>query len=113
MSTSTGFQVLSDLHLEVGQQYSLFDFPAAAPYLILAGDIGRFKDYNALLNFLTAQTERFRLVFLVLGNHEFYESPHSKTLDLALKMEKEPGLDANSYYYTARDLICPVPISLY
>lgn len=76
------FQYMSDLHLEVGQQYSTFDFPPTAPYLILAGDIGRLIDYDKLLLFLTKQTSRFDAVFYVLGNHEFYGTSRSKGLEL-------------------------------
>lgn len=63
---------MSDLHLEVGQQYADFDIPAEAPYLILAGDIGRLKDYQPYLEFLGRQCDHFVKVFLVLGNHEFF-----------------------------------------
>lgn len=38
-------QIMSDLHLEVGQQYASFTFPTTAPFLMLAGDIGRLIDY--------------------------------------------------------------------
>lgn len=66
------FQYMSDLHLEVGQQYLTFDFDPRAPYLILAGDIGRLVDYESYLAFLRKQMARYERVFLVLGNHEFY-----------------------------------------
>lgn len=59
----TSYQINSDLHLEVGQQYSSILIPASTPYLVLAGDIGRLADY-------LTQIEQFELVFLVLGNHE-------------------------------------------
>jgi hypothetical protein len=65
-------QNLSDLHLEVGQQYATFTFPATAPFLLLAGDIGRLIDYDAYRSFLELQVARYKKVFLVLGNHEFY-----------------------------------------
>ena len=38
---------MCDLHLEVGQQYLIFDFDVTAPNLILAGDIGRLIDYES------------------------------------------------------------------
>ncbi|KAI9847536.1 MAG: hypothetical protein M1838_000835 [Thelocarpon superellum] len=43
---------MSDLHLEAGRQYTTFDLPTRAPYLILAGDIGRLADYDLYLDFL-------------------------------------------------------------
>lgn len=55
---SSSFQVLSDLHLEINQQYS-FDIPVCSKYLILAGDIGRLEDYNKYRDFLQNQTSKF------------------------------------------------------
>lgn len=87
------FQVLSDLHLEVGQQCSTFDFPTTAPNLVLAGDIGLLSNYDAYLNFLHNQTARYDRVFLVLGNHEFYGLDFATALSTAKKLEKEPCLE--------------------
>jgi predicted phosphodiesterase len=80
---------MSDLHLEVGQQYASFEIPPTAPYLILAGDIGRLIDYDSYLAFLAAQTARFELVFLILGNHEFYDLSITAGLEKARKLEQE------------------------
>lgn len=89
---SHSFQILSDLHLEVGQQYSTFEIPPSAPYLILAGDIGRLIDYASYLSFLARQTQHFQKVFLVLGNHEFYGLSFTAGLQQAQKLELEPIL---------------------
>jgi predicted phosphodiesterase len=91
-SSSPSFQILSDLHLEVGQQYSAFQIPPSAPYLILAGDIGRLIDYAAYLDFLARHIERFNKVFLILGNHEFYELSISAGIEEAERLEREPVL---------------------
>ena len=82
---------MSDLHLEVGQQYADFLIPAKAPYLILAGDIGRLKDYQPYLGFLIRQCNHFSKVFLVLGNHEFFGISHAEGLRLARRLQVEPG----------------------
>ncbi|KAK3902676.1 hypothetical protein C8A05DRAFT_43946 [Staphylotrichum tortipilum] len=74
------------------QQYTSFTFPAAAPFLLLAGDIGRLVDYASYLVFLFAQTARFKRAFLVLGNHEFYGLFYSASLDAARKLSAEPSL---------------------
>ena len=87
----TRFQIMSDLHLEVGQQYRVFKIPVEAPYLILAGDIGRLKNYQPYLDFLRRQCECFTMVFLILGNHEFFRTSHAEGLRLARCLEKEPG----------------------
>ena len=91
----TKFQIMSDLHLEVGQHYADFDIPAAAPYLVLAGDIGRLKDYQPYLDFLRRQCMHFIKVFLVLGNHEFLGVSHAEGLRLARGLEMEPGCHGN------------------
>jgi len=70
-------QILSDLHLEMGNQ-DQFTFEAIAPYLALLGDIGSplkptYKE------FLLAQAKRFIMVFVVAGNHEFFKSTWATT----------------------------------
>lgn len=82
---------MSDLHLEVGQQYAEYEITPKAPFLILAGDIGRLKDYQPYLDFLRRQCNQFTTVFLVLGNHEFFGSSRAEGLRLASSLEKEPG----------------------
>ena len=91
--SGTSFQIMSDLHLEVGQQYADFDIPAVAPYLILAGDVGRLKDHQPYLEFLRQQCRQFTKVFLVLGNHDFFGTSHTEGVRLARSLEKEPGCE--------------------
>ncbi|SPO04278.1 related to Ser/Thr protein phosphatase superfamily [Cephalotrichum gorgonifer] len=91
-AAATQFQILSDLHLELGQQYSTYTFPATAPNLILAGDIGLLTHYDAYLSFLHKQTSRYERVFLVLGNHEYYGLDHATALSTAQKLEGESRL---------------------
>lgn len=83
------FQILSDLHLEVGQQYSTFQIPVETGSLILAGDIGRLQDYQSYLQFLQIQCQNFQLVFLILGNHEFYGITRAEGLQLAARLSEE------------------------
>ncbi|POR34326.1 Uncharacterized protein TPAR_05470 [Tolypocladium paradoxum] len=90
--SSRRLQILSDLHLEVGQQYSSYTFPASAPFLLLAGDVGRLVDYDGYLKFLQAQAPRYEKVFLVLGNHEFYGLDYEAGLHEARRLSKEPSL---------------------
>ncbi|KAH6838572.1 Metallo-dependent phosphatase-like protein [Chaetomium sp. MPI-CAGE-AT-0009] len=85
-------QLLSDLHLEIGQQYSAFTFPASTPFLVLAGDIGRLIDYEAYRSFFESQVSRYKNVFLVLGNHEFYGPSYHSGLDEARRLSQEPSL---------------------
>ncbi|KAL7921195.1 putative calcineurin-like phosphoesterase [Trichoderma austrokoningii] len=86
-------QILSDLHLEVGQQYSSYTFPASAPILLLGGDIGRMIDFEGYLKFLEAQACRFEQILLVLGNHEFYGMDHAAGVEKARLLTQQPSLD--------------------
>ena len=83
---------MSDLHLEVGQQYATFRIIPRAAYLILAGDIGRLADYEAFRNFLRCQCEQFAQVYLVLGNHEFFGGSRREGIELVEKLQQEKGL---------------------
>ncbi|KAH8672125.1 ser/Thr protein phosphatase-like protein superfamily [Tricladium varicosporioides] len=91
-SQPISFQIVSDLHLEVGQQYDSFTIPTIAPFLILAGDIGSLADFDAYLSFLCRQTKNFEKVFLVLGNHEFFGLASAAALERARKLESEEVL---------------------
>ncbi|KZV86832.1 calcineurin-like phosphoesterase, partial [Exidia glandulosa HHB12029] len=73
-------QIMSDLHLEFhfrtpprgsAQGYHVFSPPVCAPNLALLGDIGLVA-HEGLFIFLEAQLRRFKRVFYLLGNHEFY-----------------------------------------
>ncbi|KAH8768948.1 Metallo-dependent phosphatase-like protein [Diaporthe sp. PMI_573] len=87
-------QIMSDLHLEVGQQYQTFDFPVAGRLLILAGDIGRLIDYEDYRTFLERQVGRFDKVGLVLGNHEFFGLSYKEGISRAKQLSREPSLEA-------------------
>ncbi|TQV97558.1 Ser/Thr protein phosphatase superfamily [Cordyceps javanica] len=83
----TRVQILSDLHLESPDGYDIFHVEPNAPYLALLGDIGYVKD-DGFFCFLRCQLEVFRVVFLVLGNHEPYCSswPGAKARVEAFRM---------------------------
>lgn len=94
---SPGFQVMSDLHLERtlnkdGSRYKLpFSLRVTAPYLILAGDIVRFCDDEASLDFFRGICEKYERVFFVAGNHEFYGSSREGSLQAAKTLASELG----------------------
>lgn len=92
---STKFQILSDLHLEIGSQYNSFSIVPTAPYLILAGDIGKLADYDSYVSFLRTLASNFEKIFLVLGNHEFYGLTYEETEEAAKKLEQEESLSGN------------------
>ena len=87
----TSFQILSDLHLDHDSQYLTFHIPVSAPFLILAGNIGRLIDYESYLSFLIRRCNLHEKVFLVLGSLEFHGLGWMDGLQLAHKMEKEPA----------------------
>lgn len=67
------FQLWSDLHLEICDLQLPENYVAAAPNLILAGDIGIPGSalYSSLLRKVAAAHEN---VFVVAGNHEYYST---------------------------------------
>lgn len=71
-------QILSDLHLESPAAYDIFNINPKAPFLALLGDIGYVMD-EGFFPFLRKQLATFRVVFLVLGNHEAYHSSWTET----------------------------------
>ncbi len=79
------FQIASDLHIDINhpQKFSSILEPSA-PYLILAGDIAEAisSDYR---NFLKYCDDNWELVFLVAGNHEYYQGSIERT-DQKLKL---------------------------
>ncbi|CAG8305255.1 unnamed protein product [Penicillium salamii] len=84
------FQILSDLHLESPVAYDVFHVNSKAPYLALIGDTGYVKD-DGFFHFLRRQLEVFRIVFLVIGNHEPYHSSWAETKSRIKRFQTELG----------------------
>lgn len=102
------FQFMPDLHLEVGQQYTSFSFPARCQCLVLAGDIGTLCDHDDYLKFLEAQIAKFRHVYLVLGNHEFYGLDYQTGIEKARDLTGEPSLQGRAtLLHHDDDDLCP------
>jgi predicted phosphohydrolase len=71
--------LVSDLHLEFGQQ----TLPGGE-VLILAGDICEYRELknNEMVElFFTTQCSKYDRVFMVMGNHEHYHHKFHKTYD--------------------------------
>jgi len=71
------FQYFSDLHLEFFdniEQINKLNIKPIAPYLIIAGDIGNIcgSYQNMYQKFLTHVSRMFINVFIITGNHEYY-----------------------------------------
>jgi len=68
-------QYISDIHLEY--QSELPEIKQIGDILILAGDIG-FPFSDIYKDFLIEINNKFKKVFLITGNHEFYNSEKNK-----------------------------------
>jgi predicted phosphodiesterase len=86
--TKSSIQILSDLHLESPKSYDTFEITPIAPYLALIGDIGCVKDPE-YLSFLSQQLSKFKIVFLVPGNHEPFHSSWATTKKKLRQLETE------------------------
>ncbi len=84
------FQVMSDLHLEMYKNEVLSDrfIVPTEDYLILAGDICHLNFGDRLANFLIDLCRKFKKVYYVLGNHEFYRTEGYTTLSIQDCYEK-------------------------
>lgn len=72
------FQIISDIHLEF---ISNFKIEPKCDNLILAGDIGHAYDIDYKF-FINCCSDFFKNVFIVYGNHEFYNCDDNiKTID--------------------------------
>lgn len=81
----TKLQIVSDVHLEF---YSVKTIPTIIPCaenIALLGDIGKpFEDTYKL--FLSQQSKNFKQVFVLMGNHEYYNC--TKTVTMILEKAK-------------------------
>lgn len=88
-ATMVAFQIVSDLHLESPKAYDVFDIPPRAPYLALLGDIGYTKHGEDYLGFIRRQLSAFKMVFLVLGNHEPWHSSWADSKSMFRRLEEQ------------------------
>lgn len=78
MTSRLRIQYASDLHLEFLEKPNFQEFlKPVAPLLALAGDIGR-PDKRSYLDFLRYVSGAWADVFIVAGNHEFYNTRIAK-----------------------------------
>ncbi|CAK7230007.1 hypothetical protein SBRCBS47491_007441 [Sporothrix bragantina] len=83
-------QIVSDLHLEIHDDYDTYDIEPRAPVLALLGDIGLVATHRlALAGFLARHLRRFKVVLFVPGNHEAYHSTWPRTRQLLQSFEDE------------------------
>ncbi|CAF0868924.1 unnamed protein product [Adineta ricciae] len=99
--------LMSDLHLEYNDR-DLSDFPVVAPYLILAGDIGR-PDIASLEKYLLIQCQRFEHIFYVAGNHCFYEGEYEDRLEQLYRLN---NLDSRIHFLQSDTYLLPNKIRI-
>ncbi len=77
------FQYISDIHTEmythVRHKVKNFHIEVKAPYLLLAGDIGN-PFTSTYIDFLELVAPKFQQVFVISGNHEYYQLKSLKSL---------------------------------
>lgn len=78
---------LSDVHTEfmTYDEVTVFEFPSDIDYLILNGDIGS-PDDTKYLHFIALASEKYRKVFVIAGNHEYYYHTIEQTKRLINKI---------------------------
>lgn len=92
---------LSDLHLEFYDSldfHKIFKFDNDGEILCLCGDIGYPEDkiYEDFLNYCS---KKFKHVFLVSGNHEYYSTNNSKTIKSTNIMLEDLCSKFNNVYF--------------
>jgi hypothetical protein len=99
---------MSDLHFEHGNKVTIYNlhmknyeyhkwpeqgWPIKAPYLILAGNIGRINDdFEDIATFLGRRCAEYELVFLIARNNEFKNKEsitHEQGVKLTRSLEKD------------------------
>lgn len=94
---SIKFQLVSDIHSEFYKTVN--EIPEITPYvdyLILAGDIGK-PFCQKFCQFLSQTCEKFKKVFYVAGNHEYY-STHKSYLQIEDKLRELSNKIPNLVY---------------
>lgn len=72
-------QIVSDIHLEFPKTYeNLPPIEPIAPYLALLGDIG-YPSQPIYKKFLLECAKKFKKVFVLAGNHEYYNAEYYST----------------------------------
>lgn len=91
---------MSDIHLELYKKLKCIPYiKPSAPYLALCGDIGYpFSDQYSL--FLHDCSKKFKMVFLLSGNHEYYQNKSKRRSMNAIETKiKELSRTLGNVYY--------------
>lgn len=94
MKSHFKIQYISDIHLEFRKKY---DIIPVAENLALCGDIG-YPDQYSYHNFINDCSEKFKNVFVIYGNHEYYNIKDSNNI-LTMDEKKSYTKNFNSNVY--------------
>jgi predicted phosphodiesterase len=86
LSMKRAFRLVSDLHLEISKQVepvhiAINSFNTRVPILCLAGDIGDPRTL-AYKSFIKTQSQYYDKVFVIAGNHEYYNSNKKPVMNI-------------------------------
>jgi predicted phosphohydrolase len=97
------FQLVSDLHLEFCE--NIPNITPKADYLILAGDVG-YPNSDIFTDFMKDVYSKFKKVFFVAGNHEYYNKLNKDENDILIQnLSNEIGFEyLNNKVYKLDDL---------
>lgn len=73
---NSSIQFISDIHLEFYKNNEIFNIIPHSPNLALCGDIG-YPNHENYRNFIIRCSQLFKNVFVIFGNHEFYNSKYN------------------------------------
>eukprot|EP01006_Ploeotia_vitrea_P054183 TRINITY_DN67858_c14_g1_i1.p1 TRINITY_DN67858_c14_g1~~TRINITY_DN67858_c14_g1_i1.p1 ORF type:complete len:319 (-),score=14.75 TRINITY_DN67858_c14_g1_i1:124-1080(-) len=91
------FKLVSDVHTEFPNwDQDKLQLPNTEPILLLAGDIGAANN-TKYADFVFQQAERFQVVLICAGNHEFYGSEYHMALETLQKVA-ETAPKGNVYF---------------
>ena len=97
-----GIQIVSDTHLEFRAKTNAPIIQRHAPNLALLGDIGKpfSQSYEA---FIGEQARTFDNVFVVMGNHEYYNHVH--TQDVILEKARQVCSQWGNVHHLERETV--------
>jgi len=96
-----GIQIVSDVHLEFRKKSGAPVIIPHAKNLALLGDIGKPFE-SSYRDFIETQAGQFEKVFVVMGNHEYYNSSNLTT-DTILTKAREVCSEWNNVHLLERD----------
>lgn len=89
------FQYISDLHLEFLDN-NIINIQPISDYLLLAGDIG-YPTHSNYVYFLDDVSKKFKKVFIITGNHEYYNP--NMSMEQTEKTIRELCLKYHNIYF--------------